>query len=100
MSLSHMFMNHYYLLCHMSLSHLFLVHYNFRSHIALSQLFTNALLFVVSQELDGQLDSSDEELLNLLQEDAEHEKQVMETIFFFGMYHDTYMHKNKRRTAL
>jgi hypothetical protein len=62
-------------------------------------LFTNALLFVVSQELDAQLDSSDEELLNLLQEDAEHEKQVMETIFFFGMYHDTYMHKNKRRTA-
>jgi hypothetical protein len=62
-------------------------------------LFTNALLFVVSQELDAQLDSSDEELLNLLQEDAEHEKQVMETIFLFGMYHDTYMHKNKRMTA-
>jgi hypothetical protein len=49
--------------------------------------------------LDAQLDSSDEELLNLLQEDAELEKQVMETIFLFGMYHDTYMHKNKRMTA-
>ncbi|WVZ79076.1 hypothetical protein U9M48_026701 [Paspalum notatum var. saurae] len=49
--------------------------------------------------MDGRLDSSDEEVLNLLHEDAEHEKQMMETIFFFGMYHDTYIHKNKRRKA-
>ncbi|WVZ94828.1 hypothetical protein U9M48_040672 [Paspalum notatum var. saurae] len=49
--------------------------------------------------LDGQLDSSDEEVLNLLVEDAEHEKQVMEMIFIFDMYDHTYMHQIKRRTA-
>ncbi|XP_025818423.1 uncharacterized protein LOC112894820 isoform X2 [Panicum hallii] len=45
----------------------------------------------IVQELDAQLDSSDEELLNLLQEDAEHEKQVMETIFFFGAIDGTHV---------
>lgn len=56
-------------------------------------------MFVASQALAGQLDSSDEEVLNLLEEEAEHDKQVMETILFFGMYHDTYMHKKKRKKA-
>ncbi|WVZ60458.1 hypothetical protein U9M48_010475 [Paspalum notatum var. saurae] len=58
------------------------------------------LKFFINLEtaLDGQLDSSDEEVVNMLLDDAENEKQVMEFIFFFfGMYHDTYMHKNKRK---
>ncbi|WVZ91998.1 hypothetical protein U9M48_038097 [Paspalum notatum var. saurae] len=70
------------------------------SHIckdeALMKFFIN---METSEGIGWSVDSSDEEPLTLLQEDAEHEKQVMETIFFFGMYHDTYMHKNKRRTA-
>ncbi|WVZ95146.1 hypothetical protein U9M48_040947 [Paspalum notatum var. saurae] len=72
------------------------------SHIckdeALIKFFIN-METAEGRDLDGRLDSSDEEVLQLLNEDAKHEKQVMETIFFFGMYHDTYMHKSRRRTS-
>ncbi|WVZ93379.1 hypothetical protein U9M48_039363 [Paspalum notatum var. saurae] len=78
----------------------FILRKKIRRHHRRSDLHRSSAAATANRpDLDGWLDSSDEEVLQLLNEDAEHEKQVMETIFFFGMYHDIYMHKSRRRTS-
>ena len=55
---------------------------------------------LVSQDVGGETDSSDDELVKLILEEEEHEREVMDGLLMFGMYHDTYFNKAKRRKPI
>jgi hypothetical protein len=54
----------------------------------------------VSQDVGGETDSSDDELVKLILEEEENEREVMDGLLMFGMYHDTYFNKAKRRKTI
>ncbi|XP_034580959.1 uncharacterized protein [Setaria viridis] len=58
---------------------------------------------IVSHDVDGETESSDDELLKLILEvleEDEHERQFTEDLLMFGMYNDTYFHKTKKRKTI
>ena len=50
---------------------------------------------------DEDSDSSEDEILRLIaEEDSEYERQFTEDLLLFGMYHDTYFNKTKKRKTV
>ena len=59
-----------------------------------------SLCSLVSQDVGGETNSSDDELVKLILEEEEHEREVMDGFLMFGLNHDTYFNKAKRRKTI